>query len=576
MGCVNGKPDYFDSSVCNGTAADYKSLWTEGEVLGEGEFGRVRIVTLKDDPTRVCAMKELKKGIQFKHNVAYSPMDPDTLKAEVTCLRQLQGQHYNLKLEGLYESPSAIYIVTELCTGGEMLQYVSQGTMKDGLRTEDISRISYQLLSAINHCASFGMMHRDIKPENTMFVTKEQGSELRLIDYGCASLNNGTSDQEYDTLVKHKTMSGTPFYLAPEVFQEAYTIRADVWSVGVTLLVLVAGFPADKFQRAFNLLHRVGMPATNKAIDLQTFPGMPENMSETYFEMINSLLTYKPKKRKPAGDVLQYEFVKMHQELLVAQDKKITPSRKASMTRTPSVLFTETGKRHTAYMNYMKYERAVTTILATIPSREELSVLLQKLDEQKHKKTEIEIQYKNNIDDSVHSQQILESLDVIEVDEMKEILLDMGLVETSTTIEQLPNSQEYAHHSFHLEKLREFTRLTSDNAASSSGGSSKHHTIANFTKSIAAVTEVGIDVVPSSSVAAAGGGKHNNVLTNRLLSATTATAANNNSTTDDTSVSSGGNSFGVHNNTHHGNTKRRSSLLLKKMPQFHRSYSMKF
>lgn len=470
MGCINAKPAYLDPSVCNGDLAEYKKRWTEGAVLGEGEFGKVRLVTSKEEPTRPqCAMKEVKKGIQFKHNVAYPPMDPATLQAEVACLQQLQGQQFNLKLEGLYESASALYIVTELCTGGEMLQYVAQGTMQAGLRTEDMSRIAFQLVSAVAHCASKGILHRDIKPENTMFVSPAPGADLRLIDYGCATLNNGKDvhNTAYDTLQQHTTMAGTPFYLAPEVFQEMYTTRADSWSVGVTLLVLVAGFPADQTQRAFNLLHRNTATVTNKktAIDVHNFPGMPENMPTTYGDMINALLTYKPKQRTPTCDVVQYEFPRMHQELLLTQnnvDVKTTTRRKtASLQRTPSVLFPQTGKRHSAYMDYKKYERAVTTILATIPSPDEFAVLLQKLEEQNHTTTEIELHPITKVNEKdengVQSQVMVEALGVIEMEKLEELLMTMGLIETIRTMEELPNASDYKHYSFQFKNLRHFS-----------------------------------------------------------------------------------------------------------------------
>ena len=486
--------------MCNGDLAEYKKRWTEGAVLGEGEFGKVRLVTSKEEPTRPqCAMKEVKKGMQFKHNVAYPPMDPATLQAEVACLQQLQGQQFNLKLEGLYESASALYIVTELCTGGEMLQYVAQGTLQAGLRTEDMSRIAFQLLSAVAHCASQGILHRDIKPENTMFVSPAPGADLRLIDYGCATLNNGSDvhNTAYDTLQQHKTMAGTPFYLAPEVFQEMYTTRADSWSVGVTLLVLVAGFPADQTQRAFNLLHRNTATVTNKktAIDVQNFPGMPENMPTTYGDMINALLTYKPKQRTPTCDVVQYEFPRMHQELLLSTQnvdvkkttsttrraslqrtpsillrllstqnvdvkKTTSTTRRASLERTPSILFPQTGKRHSAYMDYKKYERAVTTILATIPSPDEFGVLLQKLEEQNHQTTEIELHPITKVgeedDNGVQSQVMVEALGVIEMEQLEELLTTMGLIETIRTMGELPNASDYKHYSFQIKNLRHF------------------------------------------------------------------------------------------------------------------------
>ena len=499
MGCINTKPAYFDSA--DGDAAAYKERWEEGNVLGEGEFGKVISVTDKTGKIATpLAMKQLAKGFQWKDNTLYNPMSPEVLRTEVGCLRKLGGKRYNLKLEALYETPASLFIVTEMCSGGEMLDYLSE--FPDGLRTEDISRISYQLLSAVDHCAKNGILHRDIKPENTMFKTKATGAELRLIDFGCAAMD-GTSDMPYDSLVQHKTFAGTPFYIAPEVFHTSYSSRADVWSVGATLLVLVAGYPADELQKAFNMIQK-------RKKDLKKFPGMPEDMPETYFEMINGLLTYKPEKRMTCGEALKCEFVSFHKDL--EGDQK---AGKSKVRRTQSILFSQTGARHGAYMGYKKFERAMTTVLATVPSKEELETLLKKLDDKKQAEKAPEddndgvvasLMKKLAGDDKKQSEEApeddndgidSEKLNVIKVGDLKKKLLDLGLVDALATIEQLPNSSQYDSYSYSIELLREFSGKGGNAAASGAKSSS---------------TDLGLDVAVSAATNAgpAGAAKGNN------------------------------------------------------------------
>ena len=475
MGCINTKPAYFDT--VDGDAAAYKERWEEGKVLGEGEFGKVISVTDKTGKISTpLAMKQLAKGFQWKDNTLYNPLTPEVLRTEVGCLRRLGGERYNLKLEALYETPASLFIITEMCSGGEMLDYLS--AFPDGLRTEDISRITYQLLSAVDHCAKHGILHRDIKPENTMFKSKEAGAELRLIDFGCASMD-GTSDMPYSSLVQHKTFVGTPFYIAPEVFHKTYTSRADVWSVGATLLVLVAGYPADALQKAFNMVQK-------KKKDLKNFPGMPDDMPETYFEMINELLTYSPEKRMTCGEALKSEFVSFHKEL--EGDKK---AGKSKARRTQSILFSQTGARHGAYMGYKKFERAMTTVLATVPSKDELESLLKKLDEYKQVEKAPEAGDDENADS--------EKLKVIKISELKEMLLDMGLVDASTTIEKLPNSSQYDSYSYPIELLREFSGKGGNAAASGAKSSGD----------VAASEGISAAVSAAANAGPAGGAKSN-------------------------------------------------------------------
>lgn len=221
-----------------------------------------------------------------------------------------------------------------------MLEYTGKNYQK-GLRTEDVSRIAFQLLSALAHCDRRNVLHRDIKPENIMFKANTKMAELRLIDFGCA-----TMDTEEERGKIHNTFNGTPFYIAPEVYQKKYTSKADIFSAGVALYVLVAGYPAAQLQAAFNLLQKANR-------NLKTLPGMPEGMSDSYFEMLDKMLVYSSEGRKSASDMLDDDFVLFHQVLKAPAKVKQRPS----FSKTQSVLLLGTGERATATFDYGKFQR---------------------------------------------------------------------------------------------------------------------------------------------------------------------------------------------------------------------------
>jgi calcium/calmodulin-dependent protein kinase I len=341
---------------------------TEGKVLGEGEFGVVTLVNDKTNPSaEPMASKLLRKGAVFKDNTLYSAILPKVLISEIEILRTLQGKRYCMKMEAIYETRSVLYMVTELCAGGEMMEYVSK--QPEDLRTEDVSRIAFQLLSAVDHCAKHGIIHRDIKPENCMFQTYAPGSALRLIDFGSGTINldaaTGANQQhKADDLDVHTTFAGSAFYISPEIFQHTYTYKTDVWSVGATLYVLVAGYPAADLQKAFNLLQK-------SKRDLHKLPNMPDNMPESYYELLDSLLCYQYKKRPSAGDVLQQEFVQFHVDRHMAPAQKL----KGKAQRTHSVAFAGSVSRHALSLGFKTYERSLTTLLATVLSKTELARL---------------------------------------------------------------------------------------------------------------------------------------------------------------------------------------------------------
>jgi calcium-dependent protein kinase len=359
------------------------------------------------------ACKTLRKGVVFKDNTLFAPMKPEVLQCEVTILRTLAGEHYCMALTGVYETLRVIYVVTEYCAGGEMMEYVSK--QEEDLRTDDVSRIAFQMLDAVHHCASHNLIHRDIKPENVMFKDPTPGSDLRLIDFG-----SGT-----DKVVEgnHTTFAGSAFYISPEMFQRTYTQKTDVWSVGVTLYVLVAGYPADKLQRAFNLMQSSG------SRNLRDLPNFPENMPDSFYDMLEGALVYRHKKRKTAGELLMHEFVQFHKTAFTVEQIVLEAQQEAndeamndghkSVRKTQSVALRGSVGRHSMFLDYQKYERSLTTLLATLLDKKELVQLMHTLNV----KLSVE---KEEAEDTVGEQPLLapmeKRLDVIPMNELKEVL----------------------------------------------------------------------------------------------------------------------------------------------------------
>jgi len=421
MGCGMSKAPI---SAESGTESDYKNAFDEQKVLGKGEFGVVKLVIKKSDPAaEPLAVKILNKGFVFKDNTLYTPMNPETLMVEIDILRKLGGKRYNLLLDSVYESSSKVYVVTEMCAGGEMLEYTSKNMAK-GLRTEDVSRIAFQLLSAVDQCERYNILHRDIKPENILFKANTKTAELRLIDFGCAAMDKEKAQE-------HETFAGTPFYISPEMFQKKYTTRTDVFSVGVVLYVLVAGYPADRLQEAFNLLHKANR-------DLKTLPGMPEDMPDTYYDMLDKMLAYRWKGRKSAGELLaEDEFVSFHRAL---SDEGNKGSKRMSMMRTQSIVLAGTGEKAALGFGFVKFQRAVTTILAALIDRADIVVLLAKIDA------------KVKSDENLNN-----DLAVISIIDLKVILEEMKKIDCVAAIDKQKNAQAYDNYSYEYTLLNGFT-----------------------------------------------------------------------------------------------------------------------
>ncbi|KAL0310619.1 UNVERIFIED_CONTAM: CBL-interacting protein kinase [Sesamum angustifolium] len=155
----------------------------------------------------------------------------DQIKREISVMRLVK--HPNVvQLHEVMASKSRIYFAMEYIRGGELFNKVSKGALK-----EDAARKYFQqLVAAVDFCHSRGVYHRDLKPENLLL---DEFGNLKVSDFGLSAL---IDSKRQDGLLH--TTCGTPAYVAPEVINKrGYDgEKADIWSCGVILFVLLAGY----------------------------------------------------------------------------------------------------------------------------------------------------------------------------------------------------------------------------------------------------------------------------------------------------------------------------------------------
>lgn len=153
------------------------------------------------------------------------------IKREISILRRVR--HPNIvQLFEVMATKSKIYFVMEYVRGGELFNKVAKGRLK-----EDLARKYFQqLISAVGFCHARGVYHRDLKPENLLL---DENGDLKVSDFGLSAV----SDQIRQDGLFH-TFCGTPAYVAPEVLsRKGYdAAKVDIWSCGVILFVLMAGY----------------------------------------------------------------------------------------------------------------------------------------------------------------------------------------------------------------------------------------------------------------------------------------------------------------------------------------------
>ncbi|KAG5593687.1 hypothetical protein H5410_034919 [Solanum commersonii] len=195
-----------------------------GRLLGHGTFAKVYHARNVHNGKSV-AMKVVGKEKVIKVGMM------DQIKREISVMKMVKNPNI-VELHEVMASKTKIYFAMEFVRGGELFAKIAKGKLR-----EDVARGYFQqLISAIDFCHSRGVFHRDLKPENLLL--DEEGN-LKVTDFGLSAF---TEHLRQDGLLH--TTCGTPAYVAPEVIgKKGYDgSKADIWSCGVILYVLLAGF----------------------------------------------------------------------------------------------------------------------------------------------------------------------------------------------------------------------------------------------------------------------------------------------------------------------------------------------
>ncbi|XP_061367338.1 CBL-interacting serine/threonine-protein kinase 10-like isoform X3 [Gastrolobium bilobum] len=195
-----------------------------GRLLGKGTFAKV-YYGRSAITNQSVAIKVIDKDKVFRTGLA------DHIIREISVMRLVK--HPNIiQIFEVMATKKNIYYVMEYAKGGELFKKVAKGKLK-----EDVAHKYFkQLVNAVDFCHSRGVYHRDIKPENLLL---DENENLKVTDFGLSAL---AESKRQDGLLH--TTCGTPAYVAPEVFKrKGYDgAKADVWSCGVVLFVLLAGY----------------------------------------------------------------------------------------------------------------------------------------------------------------------------------------------------------------------------------------------------------------------------------------------------------------------------------------------
>jgi len=260
------------------------SYLLEKKKLGEGSYGSVCKGT-NQATKAVRAIKTIPKA-QMKNL--------EKFKMEIQIMKMMD--HPNIiKLYENFEDHRNIYLVMELCKGGELFDRI----IDLGHFTEvQAATVMQDIVRAIFHMHEMHVCHRDLKPENFLFLTKEviEKNTLKIIDFGLSC-----PFSEGQVL---STKAGTPYYVAPQVLAGNYDHTSDLWSCGVISYVLLCGYPPFYGENDKEVLAKV------KQGNFSFNPSEWKHISEDAKDLIRHLLKMNPKDRYTAEQALNHVWIK--------------------------------------------------------------------------------------------------------------------------------------------------------------------------------------------------------------------------------------------------------------------------
>ncbi|XP_062891928.1 dual specificity mitogen-activated protein kinase kinase 7 isoform X1 [Mobula hypostoma] len=274
--------------------AEISDLENLGEI-GSGTCGQVWKMRFKKSG-HIIAVKQMRRSGNKEENKRIL-MDLDVVLKSHDC-------PYIVQCYGTFITNTDVFIAMELMgTCAEKLKKRIQGPIPEKI----LGKMTVAIVKALFYLKEkHGVIHRDVKPSNILL---DERGQIKLCDFGI-------SGRLVDSKAKTRS-AGCAAYMAPERIDPPdptkpdYDIRADVWSLGISLVELATGqFPYKNCKTDFEVLTKV----------LQEDPPLlPSSMgfSMDFQSFVKDCLTKDHRKRPKYNKLLEHNFIRRYETLEV-------------------------------------------------------------------------------------------------------------------------------------------------------------------------------------------------------------------------------------------------------------------
>ncbi|KAM9344911.1 STE20-like serine/threonine-protein kinase [Symphorus nematophorus] len=262
-----------------------EEIWDIIGELGDGAFGKVFKAQNKQNGTLAAA-----KVIDTK-----TEDELEDYMVEIDILASC-NHHHIVKLLDAFYFEGKLWILIEFCAGGAVDAIMLE--LERPLTEPQIRVVCKQTLEALSYLHENKVIHRDLKAGNILLSLD---GEVKLADFGVSAKNT-------KTLQRRDSFIGTPYWMAPEVVMcetskdRPYDYKADIWSLGVTLIELAQIEPPNHEMNPMRVLLKIAKSEPPTLMH-------PSRWSPEFNDFLRKALDKNVDNRWGSVQLLQHPFV---------------------------------------------------------------------------------------------------------------------------------------------------------------------------------------------------------------------------------------------------------------------------
>ena len=221
---------------------------------------------------------------------------------EVRILKKINNTNHLQKFKFSNDENKTIY--NEFVPGQDLFYYIqkaglTQKNPEPKIDDENIKKIVNQIIMGLEDLNKFGFVHLDLKLEN---IIVDKYLNVTIIDFDTAQyLFENTSLNVLTRFV------GTTNYAAPEIYQKYYTVKSDIWSLGVIIWILKTGNYPYIIDEDIGYIQEMKVVCES---GIQSFNNIGiVNECEIFMDLIENIFVENPQKRYGIDELKKHPFL---------------------------------------------------------------------------------------------------------------------------------------------------------------------------------------------------------------------------------------------------------------------------